>query len=230
MRRSRPGRPARSPRSVPRALPTTRTCAACCWSASARAPQDFAGRRRCSPGRVQDRTTVATTIPAARPGRRPGAVRGRCRARLLRFPLALHLRARAGRAVVLAELADGDQEPYAGRPAWVGRGWPARGAGDRPLEPEEPGWLADQAVDIGGSAGLDVRVWDEKELADGGFGGILGVGQASVSPPRLVRIDYRRPPAPQGRQRAPRPLSWSARASPSTPAGCRSSPARRWST
>ena len=35
-----------------------------------------------------------------------------------------------------------------------------------------------------------MKVWDEKELADEGFGGILAVGQASASPPRLIRLDY----------------------------------------
>jgi leucyl aminopeptidase len=39
--------------------------------------------------------------------------------------------------------------------------------------------------------GLDVDVLDESALADGGYGGILGVGQGSTNPPRLVRIAYR---------------------------------------
>ncbi|HEY5833121.1 leucyl aminopeptidase, partial [Streptomyces sp.] len=38
--------------------------------------------------------------------------------------------------------------------------------------------------------GLTVEVLDEKALAKGGYGGILGVGQGSASPPRLVRIGY----------------------------------------
>ena len=39
---------------------------------------------------------------------------------------------------------------------------------------------------------------DEKALAKGGFGGILGVGQGSANPPRLVTLTYaagRRPTA-----------------------------------
>jgi leucyl aminopeptidase len=35
-----------------------------------------------------------------------------------------------------------------------------------------------------------VRVWDEKELAEEGFGGITAVGKASATPPRLIRLDY----------------------------------------
>jgi leucyl aminopeptidase len=38
---------------------------------------------------------------------------------------------------------------------------------------------------------LDVDVMDEKALAAGGYGGIVGVGQGSANPPRLVRIAYR---------------------------------------
>ncbi|PPF67765.1 leucyl aminopeptidase [Clavibacter michiganensis] len=42
------------------------------------------------------------------------------------------------------------------------------------------------------TAGLpvDVRVWDEEALAADGFGGILGVGQGSTRPPRLVKVAY----------------------------------------
>jgi leucyl aminopeptidase len=38
--------------------------------------------------------------------------------------------------------------------------------------------------------GLKVEVLDEKALAKGGYGGILGVGQGSATPPRLVRLAY----------------------------------------
>ena len=42
---------------------------------------------------------------------------------------------------------------------------------------------------------LDIEVLDEKQLKKGGYGGILGVGQGSINPPRLVRIAYRHPKA-----------------------------------
>jgi leucyl aminopeptidase len=38
--------------------------------------------------------------------------------------------------------------------------------------------------------GLKVEVLDEKALAKGGYGGILGVGQGSANPPRLVKLSY----------------------------------------
>ena len=37
---------------------------------------------------------------------------------------------------------------------------------------------------------LKVEVLDEKALATGGYGGIIGVGQGSATPPRLVRVAY----------------------------------------
>ncbi|WP_028647418.1 leucyl aminopeptidase [Nocardiopsis sp. CNT312] len=53
-----------------------------------------------------------------------------------------------------------------------------------------PEWMVARAREVASGAGLDVRVWDEKDLVDEGFGAILGVGQGSVRPPRLVRLSY----------------------------------------
>jgi leucyl aminopeptidase len=44
---------------------------------------------------------------------------------------------------------------------------------------------------------VEVTVLDEAALADGGYGGILGVGQGSSAPPRLVELTY----APDGATR-----------------------------
>ncbi len=43
--------------------------------------------------------------------------------------------------------------------------------------------------------GLAIEVLDEKALKKGGYGGIVGVGQGSVNPPRLMRLAYRHPKA-----------------------------------
>jgi leucyl aminopeptidase len=53
-----------------------------------------------------------------------------------------------------------------------------------------PETLAAEAVRLGEAAGVTVTVLDEKELAAGGYGGILAVGSGSVRPPRLVKLDY----------------------------------------
>jgi leucyl aminopeptidase len=60
------------------------------------------------------------------------------------------------------------------------------------LYPESFAALAEQ---VARASGLEVEVLDEKALADGGYGGICGVGQGSARPPRLVRLGYTRPGA-----------------------------------
>jgi leucyl aminopeptidase len=58
-----------------------------------------------------------------------------------------------------------------------------------------PKALAEIAERVAAEAGVDVAVLDDKALADGGYGGLIGVGQGSVNPPRLVRLGYRHPEA-----------------------------------
>jgi len=42
----------------------------------------------------------------------------------------------------------------------------------------------------GAQAGLKITILDEKQLKSQGFGGIIGVGQGSANPPRLLHISY----------------------------------------
>ena len=79
-----------------------------------------------------------------------------------------------------------------------GAGWMARRLATTPSNLKDPAWLAGQAERVAEDSGLSVEVWDEQRLAKEGMGGILGVGQASVSPPRLIRLDYT--PAKAGRR------------------------------
>ncbi|TAL41751.1 MAG: leucyl aminopeptidase [Salinibacterium sp.] len=53
-----------------------------------------------------------------------------------------------------------------------------------------PETFAETAGQLASAAGVSVSVLDEKELAAGGYGGLLGVGQGSTRGPRLVRLDY----------------------------------------
>ena len=71
-----------------------------------------------------------------------------------------------------------------------GAGWRARLLATVPSNLKTPPWLAEQARLVAEEAGLAYRVWDEQQLAAEGFGGIIGVGQGSATPPRLVRLDY----------------------------------------
>ncbi|MET0590718.1 MAG: leucyl aminopeptidase [Naasia sp.] len=51
-----------------------------------------------------------------------------------------------------------------------------------------PASFADQVSALSAGLDVDITVWDERQLAAEGFGGILGVGSGSVRPPRLVKV------------------------------------------
>ncbi len=91
--------------------------------------------------------------------------------------------------VVLALTEDREAELAAALGvAWAS--WHARLLATVPSNIKNPGWMADQAVRVAEGGDLEVTVLDETELAKQGFGGILGVGQASATPPRLVQLTY----------------------------------------
>jgi leucyl aminopeptidase len=64
-----------------------------------------------------------------------------------------------------------------------------------PANDKNPPWLAEVARSVAEERGLDVRIWDDRQLAADGFGGILAVGQASATPPRFVQLGYTPPGA-----------------------------------
>ena len=104
--------------------------------------------------------------------------------------------------MVLAGLVDDDDLAAALRRGLAigGAGWRARMLATVPSNIKNPQWLAEQAEEVAHEAGLRVDVRDEKALAAEGFGGIVGVGQGSATPPRLIRLDY----VPRGGRKAPR--------------------------
>jgi leucyl aminopeptidase len=142
---------------------------------------------------TKDRGTVATTVPAIAPDGGlaafvVGAVLG---------SFGFHWRSdgpkeRPVEQVVLAGLvaADDHGAVVARAVAEGGAGWRARALSTVPSNLKNPAWLAAQAEEVAAEAGLEVTVWDEERLAAEGFGGILGVGAASATPPRLIRLDY----------------------------------------
>jgi len=66
----------------------------------------------------------------------------------------------------------------------------ARDLANTPSGEKGPSWLAEQAERIAAETGLTARVRGEKELAEGGFGGLLAVGSGSARPPRLIELSY----------------------------------------
>ncbi|MFD7921808.1 leucyl aminopeptidase [Streptomyces sp. NPDC059740] len=67
----------------------------------------------------------------------------------------------------------------------------ARDLINTPSNDLNPVTFAEQAQAVAKEHGLKFEVLDEKALAKGGYGGIIGVGQGSQTPPRLVKIAYR---------------------------------------
>jgi leucyl aminopeptidase len=73
----------------------------------------------------------------------------------------------------------------------------ARDLVNTPPQHKRPPALAERAVEAVEGTGIEVRVLDEQALREGGYGGLIGVGQGSSEPPRLVELTY----APEGATR-----------------------------
>ena len=75
--------------------------------------------------------------------------------------------------------------------------WTTRDLANTPPNLLSPVEFADRVASEAPGAGLTVVVRDEERLRREGFGGILGVGQGSSRPPRLVTVEH----APEGASR-----------------------------
>ena len=96
----------------------------------------------------------------------------------------------AGR-VTLTDGSEAARQSVLDRGVVIGRtGWLARQFATTPSNEKDPTWLAARATELAATTGLEVTVWDEKQLAADGFGGILAVGKGSTRPPRFIRLDY----------------------------------------
>jgi leucyl aminopeptidase len=80
----------------------------------------------------------------------------------------------------------------------------------RDLTPRHFARLIEQAA---ASAGLACEIWDEDRIADERLGALMGVAAGADEPPRLIRLEHRRP---GGRP----PSTWSAKGLPSTRGAC----------
>ncbi|MDO9497143.1 MAG: leucyl aminopeptidase family protein [Nocardioides sp.] len=158
----------------------------------AQRPVDFRRAGAALARAVHGRQAVATTIPALDPSALSAFVVG-----VMLGSFAFHWRSTPPVSVpvprvVLADLADSAEQGVELRRAVAvgGAGWRSRMLASVPSNLKNPPWLADQARELAGEAGLELRIWDEHELAAEGFGGIVSVGKASATPPRLIRLDY----------------------------------------
>lgn len=73
----------------------------------------------------------------------------------------------------------------------------ARDLGNTPANDLVPEDVAQLAADVVAELPVEIDVWDEQRLLDEACGGLIGVGQGSANPPRLVHLEY----APEGAKR-----------------------------
>ncbi|HYE92310.1 MAG TPA: leucyl aminopeptidase [Terriglobales bacterium] len=67
----------------------------------------------------------------------------------------------------------------------------AKDLGNLPGNVCDPGYLADQAVELGNRHGFDVTVLDREEIRKLGMGGFLAVARGSRQPPKFIVMEYR---------------------------------------
>ncbi|PNW08856.1 leucyl aminopeptidase [Microbacterium testaceum] len=103
---------------------------------------------------------------------------------------------RATRVTVVAEDAPSDADTAAVS-AVAGAVALVKDLVTTPAEWLGPADFAEAAVTAVEGLPVEVEVLDEGALREGGYGGILGVGQGSDRPPRMVRLDY----SPAGAER-----------------------------
>lgn len=98
-------------------------------------------------------------------------------------------KARASRVSVFTDQAPSEAD-LAAVPAVAGAVALVKDLVTTPAEWLGPADFADAAVNAVADLPVQVEVLDEDALREGGYGGILGVGQGSDRPPRLVRLEY----------------------------------------
>ena len=152
-------------------------------------------------GQLAKRTTVATTLPQiARAAATPAAVQATVEGLLLGSHRFERYKSKAdGNAPQLGRVTlvgAGKADAKAAKAA-IARGqivadsqaW-ARDLVNTPALDLPPAQLAREAQAMAKKVGLTCKVWGDAELKKGGFGGIVGVGQGSTRPPRMIELRY----------------------------------------
>lgn len=99
---------------------------------------------------------------------------------------------------IVSELAEDDRDAAAVHARAIATGTAlVRDLVNDPPNALTPQRFVERAQEALEGSGVAIEVLDEAALAEQGFGGIVGVGQGSVHPPRLVRLGW----APEGAQR-----------------------------
>ena len=103
--------------------------------------------------------------------------------------------AKLQRILFVGDVADDD---LARADARAGAAITARDLTNEPASTLSPEVFADRAREVADVSDLEFSAFDENELRESGFGGLLGVSQGSARPPRLIQLRYT-PANPSGR-------------------------------
>jgi leucyl aminopeptidase len=150
-------------------------------------------------GQLAKRKTVATTLPQiVRAADAPAAVQATVEGLLLGSHRFERYKSKAdGRGPQLGKVTLVGKADAKVAKAAIARGqiiadsqaW-ARDLVNTPALDLPPAQLAREAQAMAKKVGLTCRVWGDAELKKGGFGGIVGVGQGSTRPPRMIELRY----------------------------------------
>ncbi len=131
----------------------------------------------------------------------PGLTGDRLAALVEGLALGAH-RFKPGPLRTVSLVADADAHALErGRAYAAGAAW-ARDLTNTPALVKTPAWLGAQAAAVLRPLGVRVEVRDEQWLTAHRFGGVLGVGGGSSSPPRLIEASWR----PRGAGAGPHPV------------------------
>ncbi len=109
-----------------------------------------------------------------------------------------HGKAPVGRVSLLSD--DADADTVVRTAAAVGTAVrTARDLVNTPPNDLYPAVFAEKAKALAEAVGITVEVLDDTQLAEAGFGGVVGVGQGSSRKPRLVRLTYAGGPSPRAK-------------------------------
>ena len=159
---------------------------------------DAEGLRRAAGAAVRSLAGAAQTVAVALPAADATAVRAVAEGALLgayaftsfrNVSMADH-KAPVSSITVIAEVKDGKALVKRAQVVAAAVNL-ARDLVNTPPSHLHPAELAAAAQAEAARVGLTVEVLDEKALKKGGYGGILGVGQGSAHPPRLVHLSHK---------------------------------------
>ena len=136
-----------------------------------------------------DATRIAISLPQSGPRHTVAAIEGGLLG-VHKSPRSAAVEAEHTEATLIVRGAASDQDVAEATTSAQAVAW-VRDLVTEPPNTLYPETFVDRVRDFCGDAPIDIEVLDEVALAEGGYGGLLGVGGGSSRPPRLIALRYR---------------------------------------